>query len=210
MIDYLTIAYVINFILLCAATITDIKKREIPHIIVILMILVNLPIGYYFFGFDAIWAFLATLILCLILGIGMGGGDVKIFTALAPLFVYGGDIMYIPKPILLLIGISAALAAFYPMTNILKRYWKEIVPSSAYLAMVLGIIIYLVNHYQLNYAILFVWGYIILSIFISRKIPSYKVITNKLGYIAPLYLIGLYLFDKSYFISNNVLLSYIH
>lgn len=207
--DYLTIAYIFNFILLCIATYTDIKKREIPHIIVILMILINLPIGYYLYGIESIWAFFATLILCLILGIGMGGGDIKLFTALAPLFVYGGSVFHIPKPVLLLIGMSAILAAFYPMTKILKTYWKDIVPSSTGLAVVFGFLIYLLNHYNVPYATLFLWGYIIISIFISRKIPQYKDIIKKIGYLAPIYLIGMYLIDSGYFINNNILLSFI-
>ena len=65
--DYLAIAYILNFILLCIATYTDIKKREIPHTIIILMILINLPVGYYLFGIESIWAFFATLVLCLYL-----------------------------------------------------------------------------------------------------------------------------------------------
>ncbi|WP_292460724.1 A24 family peptidase C-terminal domain-containing protein [Methanothermococcus sp.] len=207
--DYLAIAYILNFILLCIATYTDIKKREIPHTIVILMILINLPIGYYLFGMESIWAFFATLVLCLILGIGMGGGDIKLFTALAPLFAYGENIFHIPKPILLLIGMSAVFAALYPMTNILRTYWKDIIPSSTGLAVVFGFLIYLLNYYNIPYASLFLWGYIILSIFISRKIPQYKDIIKKAGYLAPIYLIGIYLIDSSYFINNNILLSFI-
>ncbi|AEH06332.1 A24 family peptidase C-terminal domain-containing protein [Methanothermococcus okinawensis] len=206
--NYLTIAYIINFVLLAIASYTDIKKREIPHIIVILMLLINLPIGYYLFGIESIWAFFATLILCLILGIGMGGGDIKVFTVLAPLFVGGGSIFHIPKSILLLIGISAGLAALYPMTNILKRYWKDIIPSSTGLAVVFGFLIYLLNHYHVPYATLFLWAYIIISIVISRKIPKYKDIIKKSGYLAPIYLIGLYLVDSNYFINNNILLSF--
>ena len=207
--DYLAIAYILNFILLCIATYTDIKKREIPHTIIILMILINLPVGYYLFGIESIWAFFATLVLCLILGIGMGGGDIKLFTALAPLFAYSENIFYIPKPILLLIGISAVFAALYPMTNILRTYWKDIIPSSTGLAVVFGFLIYLLNHYSIPYASLFLWGYIILSIFISRKIPQYKDIIKKAGYLAPIYLIGIYLIDSSYFINHNILLSFI-
>lgn len=207
--DYLTIAYIINFILLSIATYTDIKTREIPHTITIIMLIINLPLGFYLFGFEAIWAFLSTLILCLILGIGMGGGDIKLFTVLAPIFLFAGTILYIPKAILILIGVSAGISAFYPMTNILKKYWKEIIPSSAYLAMVLGFIIYIISFYNIPYAILFVWGYIILSVFISRKVSGYKEFTTKAGFFAPLYLIGLYLLDYNYFVNNQILLQFL-
>ncbi|MDK2790204.1 MAG: archaeal preflagellin peptidase FlaK [Methanothermococcus sp.] len=200
--------YLFNLILLGVATITDIKERIIPHFVVILMLLVNLPIGYYYFGFDAIIAFFATLLLCLILGVGMGGGDVKIFTALSPIFAYETQ-YYVPNGILLLIGLSAAFAAFFPMLNIFKRYWKEIVPSSAYLATVLSFIIYLTDFYHIKYAKLIVWAYVIISIFVSRKIKNYKDITRKIGYVAPIYLLGLYVFDNGYFIQNNVLTSFL-
>jgi preflagellin peptidase FlaK len=206
--NYLTIAYIINFVLLCFATYTDIKKREIPHTIVVLMILINLPVGYYFFGIEAIWAFFATLILCLILGIGMGGGDIKLFTALSPLFVYGGSIFHIPKPILLLIGMSAVFAALYPMLNILKTYWKDIIPSSAGLAVIFGFLTYVLNYYNLPYISLFLWGYIILSIIISRKIPQYKNIIKIAGYLSPIYLIIMYLVNYGYFTSHEVLVSF--
>lgn len=200
--------YLFNFILLGIATITDIKERIIPHFVVILMLLVNLPVGYYYFGFDAIIAFFATLLLCLILGIGMGGGDVKVFTALSPIFAYEIQ-YYVPNGILLLIGLSAAFAALFPMLNIFKRYWKEMILSSVYLATVLSFIIYLTDFYQLKYTKLIVWAYVIISIFMSRKIKDYGKVTRKIGYIAPIYLMGLYVFDKCYFIQSNVLPSFL-
>ena len=207
--DYITIAYIFNLILLCIATYTDIKKREIPHTIVILMILINLPVGYHVFGIESIWAFFATLVLCLILGIGMGGGDIKLFTALAPLFIYGGSIFYIPKAVLLLIGISAVLAAFSPMINILKRYWIDIIPSSAGLTAIFGLLIYLLNHYNIPNASLFIWGYILLSIFASRKIPQYRNVIKIVGYLSPIYLIGMYFIDSNYFMNAQLLKSFI-
>ena len=207
--NYLIVAYVVNFILLAVATYTDIKTREIPHWITILMLIINLPLGYYLFGFEAIWAFIATLILCLILGIGMGGGDIKLFTVLAPIFLFAGTFFYVPKAILFLIGISAASAAFYPMLKIFKTYWKDILSSSCYLATILGIIYYFLYYYNVPYGTLFVWAYIILSIFISRKIKGYKEFTKKLSILAPFYLIGLYIFDNNYFVHGNVLLNFI-
>jgi len=87
-VDLLDITYIINFILLVLASITDIREKIIPHKYTIAMIVINLAVGYYYFGTDAIIAFFSTLILCLILSIGMGGGDVKLFTALAPIFAY--------------------------------------------------------------------------------------------------------------------------
>ena len=207
--DLITIAYILNFILLGIASYTDIKTREIPHTIVILMLIINLPIGYYLYGMDSILAFFTTLILCLILGIGMGGGDIKIFTALAPIFSYGESIFYIPKAILLLIGISATIAAFYPMLNILKKYWKSIIPSAVGLSVLFDSLRYIFTKYNIPYSSLFLWAYIIFSIFLSRKMPQYSEIIKKLSYLSPIYLIGIYLIDNNYFVNNNVLLSFV-
>jgi len=202
------ITYIINFILLILASITDIKERIIPHKYTIAMIIINLAVGYYYFGFNAIIAFFSTFILCLILSIGMGGGDVKLFTALAPIFAYPDSfVFYIPKYILYLIAISMFLAAFFPMFRILIRYWKDILPSACYLTMILGIIYYFIHTYKIPYASIIIWAYIILSIFISRKVPKYKEYTKKLGYLFPVYLLFLYLIDKAYFIKYNVLLT---
>ena len=96
--NLLILVYAFNFLLILTATVTDIKERIIPHFVIILMLIVNLPVGYYLFGFDAVTSFFATLILCLILGIGMGGGDVKLFTVLAPLFA-SETIYFVPKNI---------------------------------------------------------------------------------------------------------------
>ena len=157
--DLLDIVYVINFILLILASITDIKEKIIPHKYTIAMIIINLAVGYYYFGTDAIIAFFTTLVLCLILGIGMGGGDVKIFTALAPIFAYPGTFMfYIPKYVLYLIAISMILAALAPMFRILFRYWRDILPSACYLTMVIGILRYLVSSYDVPYAPIVFWG----------------------------------------------------
>ncbi|MEO2117887.1 MAG: A24 family peptidase, partial [Methanocaldococcus sp.] len=184
--DLLNIVYIINFILLILASITDIKERIIPHKYTIAMIIINLVVGYYYFGFNAIIAFFSTFILCLILSIGMGGGDVKLFTALAPIFAYPDSfVFYIPKYILYLIAISMFLAAFFPMFRILIRYWKDILPSACYLTMILGILYYIIQIYNIPYASIIIWAYIILSIFISRKVPKYKEYTKKLGYLFP-------------------------
>ncbi|HID47972.1 MAG TPA: hypothetical protein EYH15_00560 [Methanothermococcus okinawensis] len=207
--DILTLVYIINFILLLIASYTDIKTREIPHTIVIFMLFINLLAGYYLFGLDAIISFFATLILCLILGIGMGGGDVKIFTALAPIFAYGDKIFYIPKPILLLIGISAGLVALYPLINILRKYWRGIIPSVLGLCVFYSTLSYLFYRYKIPYASLILWIYVIISIFISRKIPWYRELINKLSYLAPVYLLAIYLLDRDYFIRNNLLLSFV-
>ncbi|AEF96519.1 A24 family peptidase C-terminal domain-containing protein [Methanotorris igneus] len=203
---FLSIAYVVNAILLLLASLTDIKERIIPHKYVIAMLILNLTVGYYYFGTDAIIAFFSTLILCLILSVGMGGGDVKVFSALAPLFAFD-LVYYFPKYILVLIGLSAGLAVFFPMLKILKVYWRDILPSSLYLATVLGILVYITQIYNIPYATIVVWGYIILSIILSKKIPNYKEITKKLGFLFPIYLVGLYFVDTNYFISNNVFLS---
>ena len=207
--DILTITYIINFILLLIASYTDIKTKEIPHIIVILMLLINLPVGYYLFGLDAIFSFFATLILCLILGIGMGGGDVKIFTTLAPIFSYGGKIFYVPIPILLLIGISAGMVALSPLINILRKYWRSILPSVLGLSVFYGFLTYLFYRYNIPYASLILWAYVIISIFISRKIPWYREMINKLSYLTPLYLLGIYVIDRNYFTDNNLLISFV-
>ncbi|WP_459201780.1 A24 family peptidase C-terminal domain-containing protein [Methanococcus sp. CF] len=199
--------YLFNFLLILTATVTDIRERIIPHFVIILMLIVNLPIGYYLFGFDAITSFFTTLILCLILGVGMGGGDVKLFTALSPIFA-SETIYFVPKNILILIGLSALFAAIFPMTKILKNYWKDIIPSSAYLAMVVGIIVSLTKIYSIGNATIILWIYVILSIIISRKIPKYRVISKKIGYFSPIYLIGFYLINPSYFVSENVLVSF--
>ncbi len=202
------ITYIINFILLILASITDIKERIIPHKYTIAMIIINLAVGYYYFGFNAIIAFFSTFILCLILSIGMGGGDVKLFTALAPIFAYPDSfVFYIPKYILYLIAISMFLATFFPMFRILMRYWRDILPSACYLTMILGILYYFIHTYKIPYASIIIWAYIILSIFISRKVPKYKEYTKKLGYLFPVYLLFLYLIDKAYFIKYNVLLT---
>ena len=202
--DLLDVVYVINFILLILASITDIKEKIIPHKYTIAMIVINLAVGYYYFGTDAIIAFFTTLVLCLILGIGMGGGDVKIFTALAPIFAYPGTFMfYIPKYVLYLIAISMILAALAPMFRILFRYWRDILPSACYLATVIGILRYLVSSYDIPYAPVVFWGYIILSIFISRKVPKYNQYSKKLGYLFPIYLISIYIIDKDYFINSH-------
>ncbi len=202
------ITYIINFILLILASITDIKERIIPHKYTIAMIIINLAVGYYYFGFNAIIAFFSTFILCLILSIGMGGGDVKLFTALAPIFAYPDSfVFYIPKYILYLIAISMFLAAFFPMFRILIRYWKDILPSACYLTMILGILYYFIHTYKIPYASIIVWAYIILSIFISRKFPKYKDYTKKLGYLFPIYLVLFYILDRDYFFNHNLLLT---
>ncbi|ACV24745.1 A24 family peptidase C-terminal domain-containing protein [Methanocaldococcus fervens] len=206
--DLLGIVYIVNFILLILASITDIGERIIPHKYTIAMIIMNLAVGYYYFGFDAIVAFFSTFILCLILSIGMGGGDVKLFTALAPIFAYPNSfVFYIPKYILYLIAISMFIAAIFPMFKILIRYWRDILPSACYLTMIIGILYYFINIYKIPYASIVVWTYIIISIFISRKFPKYKDYTKKLGYLFPVYLIFLYIFDTSYFINYNILVT---
>ncbi|AAB98835.1 TPA: hypothetical protein HA335_00230 [Methanocaldococcus jannaschii] len=206
--DLLNVVYIINFILLLLAAITDIKERIIPHKYTIAMIIINLVVGYYYFGFNAIIAFFSTLILCLILSIGMGGGDVKLFTALAPIFAYPNSfVFYIPKYILYLIAISMFIAAVFPMYKILMRYWKDIIPSACYLTMMLGILYYFINIYEIPYASIIIWAYIVLSIFVSRKVPKYKEYTKKLGYLFPAYLLFLYIIDTTYFIKYNVLLT---
>ncbi len=202
------ITYIINFILLILASIADIKERIIPHKYTIAMIIINLAVGYYYFGFNAIIAFFSTFILCLILSIGMGGGDVKLFTALAPIFAYPDSfVFYIPKYILYLIAISMFLAAFFPMFRILIRYWRDILPSACYLTMILGILYYFIHTYKIPYASIIVWAYIILSIFISRKVPKYKEYTKKLGYLFPIYLVLFYILDRDYFFNHNLLLT---
>ncbi|ADC70003.1 Peptidase A24A domain protein [Methanocaldococcus sp. FS406-22] len=206
--DLLSVVYIINFILLILASITDIKERIIPHKYTIAMIIMNLVVGYYYFGFNAIIAFFSTLILCLILSVGMGGGDVKLFTALAPIFAYPNSfVFYIPKYILYLIAISMFIAAVFPMYKILMRYWRDILPSACYLTMILGILYYFTHAYKIPYASIIIWVYIIISIFISRKIPKYKEYTKKLGYLFPVYLLFIYIIDKTYFIKYNVLLT---
>ncbi|XRP96291.1 A24 family peptidase C-terminal domain-containing protein [Methanocaldococcus sp. 16A] len=206
--DVLDIVYIINFILLILASITDIKERIIPHKYIIAMIIINLVVGYYYFGFDAIIAFFSTLMLCLILSVGMGGGDVKLFTALAPIFAYPNSfVFYIPKYILYLIAFSMFIAAVFPMFKILTRYWKDILPSACYLTMIIGILYYFINIYKIPYASIIIWAYIIYSIFISRKIPKYNEYTKKLGYLFPIYLLLLYMIDTTYFIKYNVLVS---
>ena len=206
--DLLSVVYIINFILLILASITDIKERIIPHKYTIAMIIMNLVVGYYYFGLDAIIAFFSTLILCLILSVGMGGGDVKLFTALAPIFAYPDSfVFYIPKYILYLIAISMFIAAVFPMFKILVRYWKDIIPSACYLTMILSVLYYFIHAYKIPYASIIIWAYIIISIFISRKIPKYNEYTKKLGYLLPVYLLSLYIVDKAYFIKYNVLLT---
>ncbi|EHP83735.1 A24 family peptidase C-terminal domain-containing protein [Methanotorris formicicus] len=201
----LLVAYLANIILLFLASLTDMKEKIIPHKYVIAMLIINLAVGYYYFGVDAVIAFFSTLILCLILSIGMGGGDVKIFSALAPLFAFD-MVYYFPKYILILIGLSAGLAAFFPMLKILKVYWRDMIPSSCYFTMVIGILDYIIQIYNIPYATLVVWGYIILSIVLSKKVQNYRNITKTLGYLFPIYLLGMYLLDTNYFISKNVLL----
>jgi len=207
--DILTIVYLINFVLLLIASYMDIKTKEVPHIVIILMLLINLSVGYYLFGLDAIFSFFATLILCLILGVGMGGGDVKIFTTLAPIFSYGDTILHVPIPILLLIGISAGIVALFPLINIFRKYWKSIVPISLGLSVFYGSLRYLFYRYKIPYASLLLWAYVIISIYISRKVPWYKKIINKLSYLTPIYLLGIYIVDKNYFINNNLLISFV-
>ncbi|ADG13996.1 A24 family peptidase C-terminal domain-containing protein [Methanocaldococcus infernus] len=202
----LDIAYIINFFILILASITDIKEKIIPHKYVIAMFLINLPIGYYFFGFDAIIGMISTFILCLILSIGMGGGDVKLFTALAPIFSY--DLFYfLPKPILYMIAISMLLVAIYPLFKIFRRYYKEILYSSFYLATVMGILYYIIYKLNIPYGTILIYLYIIVSIFYLKKNKKYKEISKKLAYFFPLYLLLIYLLDKEYFIKNNLLLS---
>jgi len=205
--NLLILVYAFNFLLILTATVTDIKERIIPHFVIILMLIVNLPVGYYLFGFDAVTSFFATLILCLILGIGMGGGDVKLFTVLAPIFA-SETIYFVPKNILILIGLSAAFAAFFPMLKIFKNYWKDILPSSAYLAMLVGIIIYATETYAIGNTKLILWIYVILSIIVSRKIPKYSQVSKKIGYLSPIYLIIFYLTNPIYFIQENVFVSF--
>ena len=164
--DLLSVVYIINFILLILASITDIKERIIPHKYTIAMIIMNLAVGYYYFGLDAIIAFFSTLILCLILSVGMGGGDVKLFTALAPIFAYPDSfVFYVPKYILYLIAISMFIAAVFPMYKILMRYWRDILPSACYLTMILGVLYYFIHAYKIPYASIIIWAYIIISIF---------------------------------------------
>ncbi|WP_456372270.1 A24 family peptidase C-terminal domain-containing protein [Methanocaldococcus sp.] len=209
--DILSITYIINFLLLILASITDIKERIIPHKYTIAMFLINIVVGYYYFGFDAIIALFSTFILCLILSIGMGGGDVKIFTALAPIFAYPDSfVFYIPKYILYMIGISMFVAAIFPILKILMKYWKDIIPSALYLAMILGIIQYIVYLYKIPYVSVIVWAYIIISIYISRKVPKYKEYTKKLGFLLPVYMLIIYFIDPIYFIKHLLLSSIIY
>jgi len=210
-VDLLDIAYIINFILLILASITDIKEKIIPHKYTIAMIIINLAIGYYYFGTDAIIAFFSTLILCLILSIGMGGGDVKLFTALAPIFAYPDTfVFYVPKYVLYLIAISMIVAAIAPMFKILIRYWRDIIPSACYLSMVIGILLYLIKSYHVPYAPAVIWAYIIISIFLSRKVPKYNEISRKLAYLFPLYLVLMYIIDSDYFINYALLRTFIY
>lgn len=108
----------------------------------------------------------------------MGGGDVKLFTALAQFCVSNSFVFYIPKYILYLIAISMFIAAVFPMYKILMRYWKDIIPSACYLTMMLGILYYFINIYEIPYASIIIWAYIVLSIFVSRKVPKYKEYTK--------------------------------
>jgi preflagellin peptidase FlaK len=175
------------------------------------MIIINLAIGYYYFGTDAIIAFFSTLILCLILSIGMGGGDVKLFTALAPIFAYPDTfVFYVPKYVLYLIAISMVVAAISPMFKILIRYWRDIIPSACYLSMVIGILLYLIKSYHVPYASAVIWAYIIISIFLSRKVPKYNEISRKLAYLFPLYLVLMYIIDSDYFINYALLRTFIY
>ncbi|WP_423793236.1 A24 family peptidase C-terminal domain-containing protein [Methanocaldococcus indicus] len=195
--NLLDVAYIINLIILILASIEDIKYKIIPHKYVILMFLINLSIGYFYFGVDAIIALFSTFILCLILSIGMGGGDVKVFTALSPIFAYD-FIYYIPKPILIIISLSMILVAIFPLYKIFIKNYKDILLSSGYLATVMGVLTYLVNSYNIKFGSLIIWGYIILSIFISRKYKKYKEIMKKLGFIFPIYLIIIFLLNHEY------------
>ncbi|MBP2143180.1 preflagellin peptidase FlaK [Methanococcus voltae] len=206
--DFLIIAYILNGLLIGLATYTDIKEKIIPHYITIFMFLINISVGFYYFGFDSITALISTLILGLILGVGMGGGDIKLFATLAPIFAYS-SFLYIPIPIFAIILLSFIFASIWPMKSIFIKYWKEIVPSAGYMAMIIGFITYLVTFYGLPFKTLFVWGFAILSIISIRKFSGYRTLSKYLGYLSPLYLIIIYLVDSSYFVTQNVLMTFI-
>ena len=74
--------------------------------------------------------------------------------------------------------------------------------------MVYRIIVSITEIYSIGNTKAILWIYVILSIFVSRKIPKYRTISNKLGYFTPIYLIGFYLINPSYFVSENVLVSF--
>ncbi len=167
------------------------------------MFLINLPIGYYYFGFDAIVGLITTFILCLILSVGMGGGDVKIFTALAPIFS-NDFIFYIPKGILYIIVLSMILSAIFPMYKIFVKYYKDIILTSGYLATVIGILYLLIFLYNIPYGKLIIWVYVIISIILSKRYKNYKNIMKKLGYLYPVYLI-LVFFIKPYYLYNSII-----
>ena len=141
----------------------------------------------------------------------MGGGDVKLFTALAPIFAYPDTfVFYVPKYVLYLIAISMVVAAISPMFKILIRYWRDIIPSACYLSMVIGILLYLIKSYHVPYASAVIWAYIIISIFLSRKVPKYNEISRKLAYLFPLYLVLMYIIDSDYFINYALLRTFIY
>ncbi|WP_457611755.1 A24 family peptidase C-terminal domain-containing protein, partial [Methanocaldococcus sp.] len=202
--NLLDLAYLINFILLILCSITDIREKIIPYKYIILMFLINIPIGFYYFGLDAIIGMISTFILCLILSIGMGGGDVKLYTALAPIFSYS-FIFYIPKPILYIIAISMVLVAIFPLFKIFRKYYKEILLSSFYLATVMGILYYIIYKLNIPYGAILIYLYIIISIFYLKKSERYKKLSKKLAYLFPVYLLAMYLLDRNYFITHNLL-----
>ncbi|MCS3900679.1 A24 family peptidase C-terminal domain-containing protein [Methanococcus voltae] len=205
--DFLIIAYILNGFLIGLATYTDIKEKIIPHYITIIMFLLNVSVGFYYFGFDSIAALISTLILGLILGVGMGGGDIKLFATLAPIFAYS-SFLYVPIPIFAIILLSFIFASIWPMKTIFIKYWKEIVPSAGYMAMIIGLITYVVDIYALPYKSIFVWGFAIISILLGRKFEIYGKLARYLGYMSPLYLLAIYAMDNSYFLTQNVLLNY--
>ncbi|WP_456416656.1 prepilin peptidase [Methanocaldococcus sp.] len=121
------LVYVVNTLFLFIMSLEDIKKQKISINLFIIFFLINLIAGVYYFGFDAIVAFFSTFILCLILSIGMGGGDVKVISALAmtmpiPTFYY------IPIHALMILFLSMCFASIYYIYLIIfrKRSIKEI------------------------------------------------------------------------------------
>ncbi|ENN95780.1 hypothetical protein J422_05958 [Methanocaldococcus villosus KIN24-T80] len=203
--DILFIVYIINFIILILASLVDIREKIIPHSYVIIMFLINVITGVYYFGFNAIIALISTFILCIILSIGMGGGDVKVFSSLAPIFAYPNSfIFYFPKYMLIIIFLSIILVAIFPIFRIFLRYWKDILFSSLYLVMVIEILYYIIGKFNISFGWIIIWIYIITSIYISRKVPKYKEYTKKIGYLFFIFLLIMFLFDRAYIINNLI------
>ncbi|XRP97808.1 prepilin peptidase (plasmid) [Methanocaldococcus sp. 16A] len=123
----LNVIYFINLILLFLLAVKDIKTMKVDLRLYVLIFLINLIAGVYYFGFDAFVAFFSTFILCLILSVGLGGGDIKVISALAmtmpiPTFYY------IPIHALIILFLSMCFASIYYIYLIIfkKRSFKEV------------------------------------------------------------------------------------